>query len=54
MILLPKEMILALTLIFALFNIMIIRTICKIRKENIKRGRYKDYQNGRPYRKCKW
>ena len=41
-------------LILGLFIIMIIRTICKIRKANIKRGRYKDYINGRFYRKFKW
>jgi len=47
----PYEMIVALRIIFALFIIMIIRGICKVRKENIKRGRYKDYVNGRFYRK---
>ena len=41
-------------LILGLFIIMIIREICKIRKENIKRGRYKDYINGRFYRKGRW
>lgn len=47
----PKEMIIALSTIFALFTIMIIRGMCKVRKEIIKKGRYKDYINGRFYRK---
>jgi len=43
-----------LNLIFTLFILMTARTIWLLRKENIKRGRYKDYINGRFYRKFKW
>ncbi|MCK4328287.1 hypothetical protein KAX02_00435 [candidate division WOR-3 bacterium] len=38
----PKEMIVALTIIFALFCLMIVRTIWLLRKENNKKG-VKDY-----------
>ena len=39
----PKEMIVALTLIFTLFCLMIIRTIWLLRKENKSKEGVKDY-----------
>jgi len=50
----PHEMITALTIIFALICLRIVRQIWLLQKENKKRGRYKDYTNGRFYRKFKW
>jgi len=50
----PHEMITALTIIFALICLRIVRQIWLLRKENKKRRRYHDYINGRFYRKFKW
>ncbi|MCK4448184.1 MAG: hypothetical protein KAW56_14020 [Candidatus Marinimicrobia bacterium] len=45
----PKEMIVALTIIFALLCLMIVRTIWLLRKENNKGGRRMKHFNGRFY-----